>query len=299
VIGPTNSKSTGVFIYETYDQGEWGLEGGLRYDTADVDNIVGGKRSFEPWNASFGAHMHVGDHVFLGASVASTERAPTDLELFANGPHLATAQFLVGDSAINTEKGINTELTARWDDDDFNVSGSVYRFDFSRFNYLRDTGLVEPGAEEDLPIFQYTQAGATFTGFELQADAKLGTLFGVDWKTDGSADFVRAELDSGGNLPLIPPMTVNAGIEGEMNGVTGRIQAQYAAKQDDSASFERPTDSYTTLDARLGFDIADGVHLILEGKNLTDEEVRLHTSPLKEIAPMSGRSFRVAVRADF
>jgi iron complex outermembrane receptor protein len=299
VIGPTNSKSTGVFIYETLDQGMWGLEGGLRYDTVAVDNIVGGKRSFEPWNASFGAHLHLSDHVFLGASVASTERAPTDLELFANGPHLATAQFLVGDSAIDTEKGINTELTARWEDEDFNVSGSVYRFDFSRFNYLRDTGVVDMSAGEDLPVFQYTQAGATFTGFELQADAKLGTAFGIDWKTDGAADFVRAELDSGGNLPLIPPMTVNAGIEGEMNGVTGRIQAQYAAKQVNNASFEQPTDSYTSLDARLGFDIVDGVHLILEGRNLTNEEVRLHTSPLKEIAPMTGRNFRVAIRADF
>jgi iron complex outermembrane recepter protein len=299
VIGPTSSKQSGVFVYETYDQGDWGLEGGLRYDSAEVDNIVGGKRSFEPWNASFGAHMHVGEHVFLGASVASTERAPTDLELFANGPHLATAQFLVGDSAIDTEKGINTELTARWEDDAFNVSGSVYRFDFDRFTYLRDTGLVEPGGEGDLPVFQYTQARATFTGFELQADATLGSAFGVDWKTDASADFVRAELDAGGNLPLIPPMTVNAGVEGEINGITGRIQAQYAAKQDEFASFETATDSYTTLDARIGFDIADGVHVILEGKNLTDEEVRLHTSPLKEIAPMTGRNFRVAVRADF
>ena len=299
VIGPTQTDQTGVFVYETFDQGDWGLEGGLRYDTVDVDNIVGGKRSFEPWNASFGGHMHVGDHVFLGASVAATERAPTDLELFANGPHLATGQFLVGDSALDTEKGVNYELTARWEDDAFNLSGSVYRFDFDRFVYLQDTGLVEPGAEEDLPIFDYVQAGANFTGFELQADAKLGSAFGVDWKADGSADFVRAKLDAGGNLPLIPPLTVNAGLEGEINGVTGRVQVQYAAKQDDFAVFETPTDSYTTVDARLGFDIADGVHLILEGKNLTDEEVRLHTSPLKEIAPMAGRNFRVAIRADF
>lgn len=299
VIGPTNTKQTGVFIYETFDQGDWGVEGGLRYDTVDVDNIVGGKRSFEPWNASFGAHVHVGDHVFLGASVASTERAPTDLELFADGPHLATAQYLVGDDGLDTEKGVNLELTARWEDDAFNVSGSVYRFDFDRFTYLQDTGMVAPGAEEDLPIFQYVQGGATFTGFEAQADAKLGAMWGVDWKIDGSADFVRAKLDTGGNLPLIPPLTVNAGIEGEINGVTGRISAQYAADQNKVADFEEPTDGYTTIDARLGFDIADGVHLILEGKNLTDEEVRLHTSPLKEIAPLAGRNFRVAIRADF
>jgi iron complex outermembrane receptor protein len=299
VIGPTQTEQTGVFVYETFDQGDWGLEGGLRYDTVDVDNIVGGVRAFEPWNASFGGHLHVGEHIFLGASVAGTERAPTDLELFANGPHLATGQFLVGDANLETEKGVNYELTARWEDGAFNVSGSLYRFDFDRFVYLQDTGLAEPGPEEDLPIFDYVQAGATFTGFELQADTQLGNAWGVDWKADAAADFVRAKLKAGGNLPLIPPLTVNAGIEGEINGVTGRLQVQYAAKQDDFASFETQTDSYTTVDARLGFDIAEGVHLILEGKNLTDEEVRLHTSPLKEIAPMTGRNFRVAVRADF
>ena len=243
--------------------------------------------------------MHVGEHIFLGASIAATERAPTDLELFADGPHLATAQFLVGDSTLDTEKGVNLELTARWEDDAFNIAGTIYRYDFDRFIYLEDTGLVEPGEEDDLPIFNYVEAGAELNGFELQADAELGSAFGIDWKIDGSADFVRAKLNSGENLPLIPPLTINAGLEGEMSGVTARIEAQYAAEQDDVAPFETPTDSYTTLDARVGFEVADGVRLLLEGRNLTDEEVRLHTSPLKEIAPQPGRNFRVALRAEF
>jgi iron complex outermembrane receptor protein len=297
LIGPTTTDATGLFVYETWDAGDWGVEGGLRFDNTDIDNIDFGKRSFETWNASLGGHVHLGPHLFLGASVASTQRAPTDLELFAEGPHPATAQFEVGDDTLGVEKGINTEVSLRWEDDAFNISGSVYRFDFDSFVYLEDTGAVDLGS--DLPVFQYVQAGATFTGFELQADTQLGNAFGVDWKADASADFVRAKLDAGGNLPLIPPMTVNAGIEGEMNGVTGRIQAQYAAKQDDIAAFETPTDSYFTLDARLGFEIADGVKLMLEGRNLTDEEVRLHASPLKDIAPMTGRNFRVAIRAEF
>lgn len=297
LIGPTTTDATGVYVYETWDAGEWGVEGGLRFDNTDIDNIDFGKRGFDTWNASFGGHVHLGPHLFLGASLASTQRAPTDLELFAEGPHPATAQYEVGDDTLGVEKGINTEVSLRWEDDAFNISGSVYRFDFDSFVYLEDTGAVDPGSA--LPVFQYVQAGATFTGFELQADTQLGNAFGVDWKADGSADFVRAKLDAGGNLPLIPPLTVNAGIEGEMNGVTGRISAQYAAKQDDIAAFETPTDSYFTVDARLGFEIADGVKLMLEGRNLTDEEVRLHASPLKDIAPMTGRNFRVAIRAEF
>lgn len=297
LIGPTTTDATGVYVYETWDAGEWGVEGGLRFDNTDIDNIDFGKRGFDTWNASFGGHVHLGPHLFLGASLAGTQRAPTDLELFAEGPHPATAQYEVGDDTLGVEKGVNTEVSLRWEDDAFNISGSVYRFDFDSFVYLEDTGAVDPGSA--LPVFQYVQAGATFTGFELQADTQLGNAFGVDWKVDGSADFVRARLDAGGNLPLIPPLTVNAGIEGEMNGVTGRISAQYAAKQDDIAAFETPTDSYFTVDARLGIEIADGVKLMLEGRNLTDEEVRLHASPLKDIAPMTGRNFRIAFRAEF
>ncbi len=299
VISPTGTTQTGVFVYETLDMGDWGIEGGLRYDTVDVENIIGGQRSYEPWNASFGAHMHVGPNVFLGASIAKTERAPTDLELFADGPHLATAQFLVGDDTLDIEEGVNYEITARFEDRGFSLGGSVYRYDFDNFIYLEDTGLVEPGDEEDLPIFDYVQAGATFTGFEIETNAALGSAFGIDWSADGSVDLVRAELKDGGNLPLIPPMSVNAGLEGRMNGVTGRIEGRYADKQDDVADYELPTDSYFTVDASVGIDVADGVRLLLEGRNLTDEEVRLHTSPLKEIAPQPGRNFRVGIRATF
>ncbi|MDP3492230.1 MAG: TonB-dependent receptor [Hyphomonadaceae bacterium] len=299
LIGPTTTDATGLFVFETWDAGEWGLEGGLRFDHVDIDNIDFGQRSFEAWNASFGAHFHVGEHLFFGASIARTGRAPTDLELFADGPHPATAQYEVGDDMLKVEKGLNTEFSARWEDDAFNLSATVYRFDFDNFVYLEDTGVVFADPEGDLPVFQYVQAGANFTGFELQGDAQLGSAFGVDWKADASADFVRAKLDAGGNLPLIPPLTINAGIEGELNGVTGRLETQYAADQDDVAAFETQTDGYLTFDARVGFDVADGVRLMLEARNLTDEEVRVHSSPLKAIAPLTGRNFRVALKATF
>lgn len=299
LIGRTKTNATGLFVFETWDAGDWGVEGGLRFDDVELDNVDFGTRSYEAWNASFGTHMHVGDHVFLGASIARTARAPTDLELFADGPHPATGQYEVGDDTLDVEEGINTELSARWEDDAFNLSATAYRFDFDSFVYLEDTGLVFADPEGDLPIFQYVQAGATFTGFELQGDAQLGQAFGVDWKADASADFVRAKLDAGGNLPLIPPLTINAGIEGEMNGVSGRLEAQYGAKQDDVAAFETATDSYLTFDARVGFDVAEGVRLMLEARNITDEEVRVHSSPLKGIAPQAGRNFRVALRAEF
>ena len=41
------------------------------------------------------------------------------------------------------------------------------------------------------------------------------------------------------------------------------------------------------------------VRVILGVRNLTDEEGRVHSSFLKDMVPLPGRSFRIAVRAGF
>jgi len=41
------------------------------------------------------------------------------------------------------------------------------------------------------------------------------------------------------------------------------------------------------------------VMLFLRGTNLGDEEARRHSSPLKDIAPLPGRSVQLGVRLDF
>ncbi|MDZ4761988.1 MAG: TonB-dependent receptor [Alphaproteobacteria bacterium] len=295
----TNTRQAGVFIYEAYERERWGLEGGLRYDNVKVDNVVGGERSFEAFNASFGGHAHLTEQLFLGASVSRTERAPTDVELFANGPHLATGQFEVGDSAIGTETGVTAEASIRWEAGPLSIEGSVYRYDFDGFIYLRDTGVVTPGPDGDLPVFQFSQQDANFTGGEVTATAQLGIVAGIDMQADGSVDIVRAEFEAGGNLPFIPPATISAGLEGRRGVLSGRLGAQYGFEQDRVAPFETPTGDFLTVDARMAFELSPSLQLILEGRNLSDEDVRIHASPLKEVAPQPGRNFRVALLARF
>ena len=109
--------------------------------------------------------------MFFSVSIARTGRAPTHLELFADGPHPATAQYEVGDDTLEVEKGVNTEMSA------------------------------------------------------------------------------------------------------------SASNRKCAAEQDDVAAFEAPTDGYLTFDARLGVGLADGVCLMLEARNLTDEEMRVRPRP--------------------
>jgi iron complex outermembrane receptor protein len=73
-------------------------------------------------------------------------------------------------------------------------------------------------------------------------------------------------------------------------------------EQDRVAELELPTDAYTLLDADLVFRpgwVGDGVLLFLRGRNLLDEDARLHTSPLKDQLPLPGRSIGAGVRVEF
>ncbi len=294
-ISPTTTEQAGAFIFETWDSGVWGVEGGLRLDSVSVDNSVAGVRSFAPVNASFGVHGHVLEDLFLGASVSRTERAPTDVELFADGPHIATRQYEIGDSELDTEKGVTLELSARWEAGPLTLGATAYRYQFEDFIYLSPTGATL----DELPVFQTVQADANFTGAEVTAGMDFGSLLGVTWRADAAADVVRAELDSGGDLPRIPPASATAGLEAEFGRVTGRIEGRWAAEQDRIADYELPTDGYTVLDVRVTTRILDGLDFIVEGTNLTDEEVRIHVSPLKDLAPQPGRGVRAALRASF
>ena len=75
-----------------------------------------------------------------------------------------------------------------------------------------------------------------------------------------------------------------------------------ASGQDDVADFELPTDPYDDLRARGAWRFRPGgttVDLFLAGRNLTDDEQRLHTSVVKDLAPQPGRTIEAGLRARF
>ena len=67
-----------------------------------------------------------------------------------------------------------------------------------------------------------------------------------------------------------------------------------------TAANELPTDNYTLLNAEMSVALdAQNLFLFLRGGNLTDEEARQHTSPLKDTFPMPGRSLKLGLRYEF
>lgn len=310
-ITPTDTKSFGLFVYETLD---WdtgvGIEGGARFETVELDNINFGSTEFDLFSGSFGIHRHFESGYFLGGQLSYTERAPNESELFAFGPHLATEQFEVGDATFGKESGFNFEGTARWRGDNGGIGINLFVTDFNDFIYLAPGQALIDGVlvdeEDDLPVFLFTQEDASFFGGEIYADYTIENgLLGAEWTLDASLDFVDAELDKGGNVPFVPPVTLNTSASAEWGAWEVGAAVTVAADQDDPGTGQLPTDGYTTLDLRGEVDLsdfgfgADGTELFVEARNVTDEEVRYATSVLKDVAPAPGQNFRVGIRLSF
>jgi iron complex outermembrane receptor protein len=305
-ITKTDSNSLGAFLYETIDwENGFGLEGGARIENAERSNAAG-DTDFDLYSASIGAHQHWDNGWFIGLQVSHTERAPNESELYADGAHLATAQYEVGSVNLDKEKGLNIEATARWESANASFGVNLFRTSFDGFIYLAP-GLYEGLDEIDgLPVYLFSQKDATFTGAEIYGEAYIPQgLLKADWTLDGGIDIVSGELDNGGNVPLMPPLTINAGAKADWGFWSAGAHVTWADDQTDVATGELPTDGYTQLDLRADLNLAalgfghDGTTLFVDARNVTDEEIRYATSVLKDRVPAPGRNIRVGIRAAF
>lgn len=300
-VPPTETDQFGLFALKELSTGPWRFELGGRYEhTSHEVQETGVGRDFDGFSVSGGAGFQANDNVFFGVTGFRTERAPATEELFSNGPHLATNAFEIGDPDLNEEVARGVEATARFTTERFSGSVSGYYTSYKDFIFESATG----GEEDGLPVFQFFAEDAQFRGFEAQVTGELFRASMFDIHGDASVDYVRATTDTVGNdnLPRIPPLSGIVGLEARSKHVDLRAELEYAADQDDVTEFELPTDGYEVFNAFVTlrpFTGNPGLALRLSANNLTDEEVRLHTSFLKDLAPLPGRNFRVSLQTTF
>ena len=294
-VPQTDISEQAAYTLQRLDLGGWGLEGGLRFDRRELDSVAG-ERQFSNVSGSVGAFWKPAEPLFLGLSISRNGRAPTEAELFATGPHIATRAFEVGDPNLRSEEVTSIEATAHVELGRFDADLHLFNAEYDGFIDLIPTGEEEDG----LDVFQYVQGDATFRGLE----AEIGYLAwenGSDsLRLEAAYDTVRGETDFGAPA-RIPPWSVTGRAVAELGPWTLRAQARHVGEQDRVADFELPTDSYTTLDAYVGWSPSrdEGLLLYAEVRNATDEEVREHTSFLKDLVPQPGRNFRLGAAYRF
>ena len=322
--------NSGFVFEEVAFTPQWRLQLGTRFDhiTVDADASEGfgparGK-TFNNLSGSAGLVFTPNDDYAIALNLAFTQRAPTYQELFANGPHVATNAFEIGDDRLASEKAFSVDLSLRKKVGWVTGSVSVFYYRFTDFIGQFANGEVVAGEEDDLPVFVYRATDVRFFGGEVELDFHLlqpalpeppgdaketksvappasGSAHQLDLVL--KADYVNAEdLETNQPLPRIPPLRYSVGLNYGWNRLTAGVEAQFAAHQSRIAEHELATDSYFLLNANLGYKLPlNGVDcdLYVKGVNLTNSEARLHTSFLKDIAPLAGRGVQVGLKVAF
>jgi len=298
-------EEAGIYTVQRLDRAGWGLEGGLRHDRRSVTAtpLSGGPeihRDFGNWSGSAAAFIRPSANLFLGLSLAHNERAPSEVELFADGPHIATGVYETGDTTLDNETVTTAEGTIHYDAGQFRGDLHVYASKYDGFIDERDTGAVFVDGGESFPIFQFAQTGADFRGFEVEAAWDLWSGGDRGLTLEGAADFVRADTDLG-PAARIPPYSLTGRLVWTSTPFDASLEVRHVGEQDRLAGHELGTDSYTMVNLSGGWrPFADkAVTLFAEGHNLTDAEAREHVSFLKDVAPLPGRNFRAGISYRF
>ncbi len=298
-------EEAGVYTVQRLDRAGWGLEGGLRYDRRSVTAtpLSGGSeisRDFGNWSGSAAAFIKPIPNLFLGLSLAHNERAPSEVELFADGLHVATGVYERGDVRLDNETVNTLEGTIHYAAGRFRGDLHVYASSYDGFIDERDTGTVFVDGGESFPIFQFVQTGAEFRGFEAEGEYDLWTRGDRSLSLEGAADFVDAQTDQG-PAARIPPYSLTARLKWASTPFDAALEVRRVGQQDQLAAYELGTDGYTMVNlSGVWRPFADkAVTLFAEGHNLTDVEAREHVSFLKDVAPLPGRNLRVGVSYRF
>ncbi|MCV2886431.1 TonB-dependent receptor [Aestuariibacter sp. AA17] len=289
------------------------------------------EQSFTAFSLSAGVVYSLADNQTVAFNYARSERGLSAAELFANGPHIGTntyevgafydiemhdgdAEIITGAISVKEEISNNLDITYRAQTRHTDFSVSVFYNDVDNYVFQQDTGLFaedahahdEDHADEEmheeegeaLPIYLFRQQDAKLYGLEMEFDWHISDSL----RLDTFADYTRAELDNGEDVPRMPPLRISSALHYELSDWHFELGATYYAKQDKVAPGENETDSYTLVNFAVNYYTSfndTDMTFFLKGNNVTDQEARVHSSFLKDEAPLPGRGFVMGTRITF
>jgi iron complex outermembrane receptor protein len=335
----SQTRQTALFAYEELATawGKWSA--GARVEAVNVESFgnplvarfTPDRRSFAPASYAVGALWQATGEWQISSNLAYTQRAPKDYELFANGPHLATHAYEVGNVDLASERSTNVDLGAQWKRGAQRFGISVFANQFS--NYLsqeasginRDaegnggngvsvtdsgngdnTSAESGGAAKILPEYVYTQVQARFTGLEVNGTVRLRET-GQTLDLELLGDLVRAvNTTTGQPLPRIAPARMGATLVLTQGPWSSRLGATHSMAQNDVPVGQLASGAYTLWSAALTYRLKLGTASSLwfaKIDNLTDTLAYSASSVLTQTAvgkaPLPGRTLRIGVQATF
>ena len=337
-MNPAKNEEFTIGYYISKDLDLFNVDLGLRMDQiersgsvtdedhGDIDNY-----NIDDTTNSFAVTIgrDLTENLDISLGYASVERLPSVVELFMNGPHLATGRFEVGDPNLNSETSNNFDITLNYENDGFYAYASFYVTDVDNYIALIDEEDHEDEHHEDehhededehhedddhgdehedehdhgnLIHANYMQEDAEFDGYEFEIGRNFDFAAG-ELNLSFGRDVVNAEFSDGHFVPRINPARNIYSLSYKQNDIVFKLNFKDVDKKRDVGEGETVTKGYRMLDTRITktFNLRNNNELkvSLFGKNLLDEVARNHSSFVKNEVPLPGKNIGVKFNLTF
>lgn len=306
LVPGATAKSGAVFALEQLDLvgGRVRLLGGARAESRSLNadantqlQLGNDRRSWSDVVGHGGIVVSPIEPLAFIANVGMGWRAPTLLDLYANGPRLAEARYEVGDPGLGTERGLNTDVGVRWSSARVQAQVSGFQNTIDRFIYVQPTSQTISG----LQVFRHVAADARLRGAEAVIEANVAGPLALR----AQHDFVRGvRRATGAPLPLMPPPRTVAGAElrrhtlGWARRFVIGVEAERVEKQTRLDPEDFATEGYTLINVDTEIErMVSGraVRIDLDVRNATNRTYRDFLSRYKRFAPNPGINFVLRV----
>ncbi|RZO96505.1 MAG: TonB-dependent receptor [Gammaproteobacteria bacterium] len=334
-MNPANNEEFTIGYFVSADLDMFYLDAGFRLDQidrtgsvtdedhGDIDNY-----SIDDTTNSFALNLgrDLSDTLDVNFGFASVERLPSVIELFMNGPHMATGRLETGNPNLQSETSNNFDITFNYESGDFFAYASFYVNDVDNYITLQDELDGHDDHDDDdhgdehgdddhdddhgdehgdddhddhaehanLIHADYVQEDAEFRGYEFEF-GRTFRLGSGDLRLSFGRDDVNAEFSDGHNVPRINPARNIYSLSYVENDWVFKLSLKDVEKQDDIGEGESVTDSYQMLNTRLtktyNLNGAGELKVSIFGSNLLDEVARNHSSFVKKQVPLAGRNY--------
>lgn len=307
---------------EKYELDSSDIDTGHSHDDVDHHEASSYLESFNNISLSTGLVWNIGSGYSTSINVTHSERAPSAAELLSNGLHISTGTYDLGlgyviedgevhfePENIKQETANNLDISFRKYSDNLGFTVNFYYNRVNNFYFQQATDYVfdqhdhelihvAMADEDSAPVYQFTSQDATLYGVEFDLHYSLTDELSVKLFGDNS----RITLEDDNYLPRVPANKLGGTINWQIADFDISTTATHYFAQNKIAFNETSTAGYTLLDAAVSyqFNLASvDSSVYLKANNLTNELAFVHSSFIKEIAPLPGRNIAIGIRAFF
>ncbi|MEM1043685.1 MAG: TonB-dependent receptor [Bacteroidota bacterium] len=308
----------GAWARATWARGPVTVETGARLDgrwlrafprsSGDRGDFVETVRTWAGASGALGAIWQFAESWSASANASAAWRPPSVNELYSFGIHHGTAQFEVGDAALETERSLGLDATLRHESRRVSLEVSTYATRIADYLYLAPVRDLVVTIRGIFPEFRHQQTDARLVGFDGALDVNVGRGFGLGLTaaavrgTDTERDEPllampadRLGLSASYTLPSSGALrTPEVGLGATFVREQDRFPVRLDADGDPIAlDYAPPPGGYALLGAELSGELRFGgtpVRLSLEVENILNTRYRDYLSRYRYFAHDPGRN---------